>query len=57
MHNRYVLTDAGSLYFLTGLDDKGNGERVTDDVGVLEHAVWEVQWGRFTGAEPITEWR
>lgn len=56
MHNRYVLTAAGGLYFLTGLDDKGDGDLVTDEVGVLEDAVWRVQWDRYSGAKPIAVW-
>lgn len=56
MHNRFVLTNAGGLYFLTGLDDKDHGDCVTDEVGLLEHAVWQVQWNRYTEIEPKAVW-
>ena len=57
MHNRYVLTNAGGLYFQTGLDDKDHGDCVTDEVGLLEHDVWQVQWDRYEGIEPVAVWQ
>lgn len=57
LHNRYVLTEAGGLYFQTGLDDKGHGEIATDEVGLLDPTVWAVQWGRYSGGDPIASWR
>ncbi len=56
LHNRFLLTEIGGLYFLTGLDDQGNGELNTDEVGVLEPAVWAVQWGKFCGDCPVGIW-
>ena len=56
MHNRYVLTNAGGLYFQTGLDDKDHGDCVTDEVGLLEHDVWQVQWDRYEGIGPVAVW-
>jgi hypothetical protein len=53
MHNRYLLTAAGGVYFLTGLDDRGNDGIATDEVGVLETSVWAVQWARYCGTDPI----
>jgi len=56
MHNRYVLTEAGGIYFLTGLDDKGNDGVETDEVGLLESTVWDVQWNRYNGDVPVAIW-
>ncbi|NYH23838.1 hypothetical protein [Paraburkholderia bryophila] len=56
LHNRYVLTDAGGMYFLTGLDDQGQGGLTTDEVGLLEADVWSVQWSRYSGDDPIARW-
>jgi hypothetical protein len=57
MHNRYILTGAGGLYFLTGLDDRGYGANDTDEVGLLETTVWSVQWDRYSGDAPVHCWR
>ena len=57
MHNRYVLTEAGGMFFQTGLDDKGDGEKATDEVGLLDPAVCAVQWGRYSGGDPVASWR
>ena len=56
MHNRFVLTEAGGLYFLTGLDDKGQGEKVTDQVGLLDPEVWALQWERHSSDHPVASW-
>jgi len=56
MHNRFVLTEAGGVYFLTGLDDKGNGDLSTDEVGVLDPDVWAIQWGRFSDGQAVAVW-
>lgn len=56
MHNRYVLTNAGGLYFQTGRDDKDHGDCVTDEVGLVEHDVWQVQWDRYEGVGPVAVW-
>ena len=52
----FVLKNAGGLYFLTGLDDKDHGDCVTDEVGLLERAVWQVQWNRYEEIEPTAVW-
>jgi hypothetical protein len=56
MHNRYVLTEAGGVYFLTGLDDKGHDGVETDEVGLLDPNVWKVQWDRYSGDDPVAIW-
>lgn len=56
LHNRYVLTQSGGMYFSTGLDDKGNGDILTDEVGVLEPAIWTVQWNKYSGDDPVACW-
>lgn len=56
MHNRFVLTEAGGLYFLTGLDDKGQGEKTTDQVGLLDPEVWALQWERHSSDHPVASW-
>jgi len=57
LHNRYVLTQGGGLFFSTGLDDHDDGENRTDEVGVLEAAIWSVQWERYSGDDPVACWR
>lgn len=56
LHNRYVLTQSGGVYFSTGLDDKGTGDVLTDEVGVLEPAIWTVQWNKYSGDDPVACW-
>lgn len=56
LHNRYVLTQSGGMYFLTGLDDRGNGDILTDEVGVLDPAIWSVQWQKYSGDDPLACW-
>jgi hypothetical protein len=57
LHNRYVLTQCGGLFFSTGLDDHDDGENRTDEVGVLEPAIWSVQWERYSGDDPVACWQ
>lgn len=57
LHNRYVLTQGGGMYFSTGLDDHDNSENRTDEVGVLEPAIWSVQWEKYSGDKPVACWR
>ena len=57
LHNRYVLTQSGGLFFSTGLDDHDNGENRTDEVGVLEPGIWSVQWERYSGDDSVACWR
>ena len=52
LHNRYILTDLGGVAFGVGLDDGGAGE--TDDLTLLERAVYELRWGQY-GGNPPTE--
>lgn len=56
LHNRYVLTQGGGMFFSTGLDDHDDGENRTDEVGVLEPAIWSVQWERYSGDDPVACW-
>lgn len=48
MHNRFVLTEFGGMYFQTGLDDQGDGGLARDDAGLLDPDVWEEHWGQYT---------
>jgi hypothetical protein len=57
LHNRYVLTQGGGMFFSTGLDDHDGGEVLTDEVGVLEPAIWIVQWEKYSGDTPVACWR
>ncbi len=57
LHNRYVLTQGGGLFFSTGLDDHDDSENRTDEVGVLEPAIWYVQWHKYSGDDPFACWR
>lgn len=57
LHNRYVLTQGGGIYFLTGLDDHDNGENRMDEVGILEAAIWSIQWERYSCDDPVASWR
>jgi hypothetical protein len=57
LHNRYVLTQGGGMFFSTGLDDHDDGENRTDEVGVLEAAIWTVQWEKYSGDDPVACWR
>lgn len=57
LHNRYVLTQGGGMFFSTGLDDHNDGENRTDEVGVLEPAIWSVQWVKYSGDDPVACWR
>lgn len=57
LHNRYVLTQGGGLFFSTGLDDHDDGENRTDEVGVLESAIWSVQWEKYSGDDQVACWR
>jgi hypothetical protein len=45
LHNRYVLTDMGGVYFGVGLDES-YGNR-TDDVNVLGRAQYEKRWDQY----------
>lgn len=57
LHNRYVLTEGGGLFFSTGLDDHDDGANRTDEVGVLEPAIWSVQWEKYSGDDPVACWQ
>jgi hypothetical protein len=57
LHNRYVLTQGGGMFFSTGLDDHDQGENRTDEVGVLVPAIWSVQWEKYSGDDPVAVWR
>lgn len=57
LHNRYVLTHGGGMFFSTGLDDHDGGEVLTDEVGVLERSIWSVQWEKYSGDDPVASWR
>lgn len=57
LHNRYVLTQGGGLFFSTGLDDHNDGSKRTDEVGVLEPGIWSVQWEKYSGDDPVACWR
>ncbi|WP_421557172.1 hypothetical protein [Pseudomonas canadensis] len=48
MHNRFVLTELGGVYFQTGLDDRDGGIRRTDDAGLLDPDIWAERWGQYT---------
>jgi hypothetical protein len=50
LHNRYVLTDVGSLAFGHGLDEGAPGE--TDDVTLLEAEHHRTRWEQYHGASP-----
>jgi hypothetical protein len=54
LHNRYVLTQGGGMFFSTGLDDHDDGEKRTDEVGVLESAIWSVLWEKYSGDDTVT---
>lgn len=56
LHNRYVLTQGGGMFFSTGLDDHNQGENRTDEVGVLESAIWALQWKKYSGDDPVACW-
>lgn len=57
VHNRYVMTNIGGIYFQTGLDDAGLvGARKMDDIGVMVHAIWQEHWQRYAGDIPIGKW-
>jgi hypothetical protein len=57
LHNRYVLTQGGGMFFSTGLDDHDGGEVLTDEVGVLDPAIWSVQWEKYSGDDSVACWR
>jgi hypothetical protein len=56
LHNRYVLTNRGGIAFLTGLDDSNGGQKIDDDVFVLDLATWQARWAAYAGDDAIAEW-
>lgn len=50
IHNRYVLTKRGGIRFAWGLDE-GDPEQ-TDDVSLLEYAVYRQRWDQYCGEHP-----
>jgi hypothetical protein len=52
-----VLSNLGGVSFGTGLDEDFGGERVDDLVAILEKGPWQTEWNRYTGDDPVGEWR
>lgn len=48
MHNRYILTESGGMYFHTGLDDQGDGNLTMDDAGLLDPDLRMQRWAEYT---------
>ena len=54
MHDRFILTDRGGLQIGHGLDDnEDGGSAPTANIILLEHAMFETQWGRFAGSASL----
>ncbi|MCG8317804.1 MAG: hypothetical protein MI976_31725, partial [Pseudomonadales bacterium] len=50
MHDRFVLTDVGGLYYGHGLDEASPGKAGEVLVSVLDHATYRQELGKVTGA-------
>ena len=49
MHDRFILTDRGGIQIGHGLDDnEDGGSAPTANVILLEHAMFQIQWQRFS---------
>ncbi len=53
LHNRYVLTDRGGVSLAWGLDEGAPAQ--TDDLSLLEDALYRTRWEQYCGANPAFE--
>lgn len=44
LHNRYILTDVGGLYFACGLDER---QGTHDDIAVLSEKSYKMRWNQY----------
>ena len=49
LHNRYVLTDIGGLFFGVGLDEED--ENHLDDVSLLNRDLYQLRWKQYVTGE------
>lgn len=50
MHDHFILTERGGIQIGHGLDDnEDGGSAPTANVILLEHAMLQVQWGKYSG--------
>jgi len=50
MHDRFILTELGGLQIGHGLDDnEDGGSAPTANVILLEHSMFQAQWGKYSG--------
>jgi hypothetical protein len=45
LHNRYVLTDIGGVFFGVGLDEESEGHK--DDVALLNEKLYRLRWDQY----------
>lgn len=50
LHNRYILTDLGGIFFGVGLDSGAATE--ADDLGVMSRTQYDKRWDQYAGPTP-----
>lgn len=52
LHNRYILTERGGIYFGAGLDEGKEGESATDDLALMDRHHYDLRWSQYRGDPP-----